>query len=158
MMGSGKSTVGRMVADRVGVPFYDTDVMVIERARASIPEIWEELGEPGFRRMESTEVMAVPKDGVIAAAGGGAVLAPANRTVMARADHIVWLRCDPSILAKRLRDGGERPLLARSPESVLETLLTERAPIYDELATSHVDTSGMTIEQVVNEVVEIWRS
>jgi shikimate kinase len=158
MMGSGKSTVGRIAADRLGVSFLDTDEMVEERAGASIPAIWEEEGETGFRRMESEVVGDVPSKGVIVAAGGGAVLDPTNRELIGRCRKIVWLRCDPATLAGRLEGHVGRPLLAGSPQNVLESLLADRSPIYADLATHEVETATRTLEEVVREVVGIWRS
>jgi shikimate kinase len=158
MMGSGKSTVGRLAAYRVGIPFFDTDAIVEERAGMSISEIWEERGETGFRRMESAVLRDMPDSGVIVAAGGGAVLDPVNRDLMARASKIVWLRCDPAVIAARLRDKVDRPLLARSPERVLDALLDDRTPIYAELATHQIETGTKTLDEVAEEVVGIWQS
>jgi shikimate kinase len=158
MMGSGKSTVGRLAADRLGIPFFDTDVIVQERAGGSIVELWEEVGEAGFRDLESVALSNVPTTAGIVAAGGGAVLDPANRQLIARSDKVVWLRCDAETLAERLRSNADRPLLTQSPETTLETLLADRAAIYADLATHQVETSAMTLDEVVSEVVGIWQS
>jgi shikimate kinase len=158
MMGSGKSTVGRLAADRLGIPFFDTDVIVQEQAGVSIVELWAEVGETGFRDLESAALRNVPTTAGIVAAGGGAVLDPANRELIARSDKVVWLRCDAATLAERLRANVSRPLLTESPETTLETLLAERAAIYADLATHHIETGARTLDEVVSEVVGIWQS
>lgn len=158
MMGSGKSTVGKLVADHLGVPFYDTDSMVEERAGVSIAELWARVGEAGFRLMESEALRAVGPEPMIAAAGGGAVLDPENRALISRSMAVVWLRSDVATLVGRISDNESRPLLGDSPETVLTTLLARRAPIYAGLATHEMDTSTKTVDDVVSEVLGIWQS
>ncbi|MGB8362431.1 MAG: shikimate kinase [Acidimicrobiia bacterium] len=155
-MGSGKSTIGRLAAQRVDAPFYDTDLLIEERAGMTIREIWARFGEPGFRRMESDELKALPSGSRIAAAGGGAILDPANRELIAVDGKVVWLRTDAATLARRLAGNESRPLLGEFPEQTIVTLLAERAPLYEALATNQVEASGRTIDDVVNEVVDIW--
>lgn len=156
MMGSGKSTVGRLAAERVGVPFYDMDLLIEGRAGMTIAEIWTQFGERGFRRMESDELRALPSGSHIAAAGGGAILEPANREIIAVDDKVVWLRTDAATLALRLAGDESRPLLGDTPEQTLVTLLEKRAPLYQALATNQVETAGRSLDDVVDEVVDIW--
>jgi shikimate kinase len=99
MMGSGKSTIGAIAAERLGLQFFDTDRMIVARSGVSIPEIWEEMGEQMFRDMEREAVAAVPLERSLAAAGGGAVLDPANRAVIASSPPVVWLRALPAEIA-----------------------------------------------------------
>lgn len=157
MMGSGKSTVGALAAERLGVPFHDTDRMVEESAGMSIAELWRSKGEAVFRDMETAMLAAVPPGGV-AAAGGGAVLREANREVIARSDVVIWLRCGPDELARRTGVGDDRPLLAGGGdgESTLQRILAERAPLYEALSTHQIDTTGRSVERVVSEVVGSW--
>lgn len=158
MMGSGKTTVGRQVATRVGVPFYDTDQMVVEIARMPISAIWEGVGEEGFRELERRAVDHVPDSGFIAAAGGGAVIDERNRAHMAKDGPVVWLRCTPEVLAGRVSGDGSRPLLSSgsSPEDFLAGLLEERGALYSNAATDVIDTDDLDIEQVVSAVIAIW--
>lgn len=158
MMGSGKSTVGSQAAARVGVPFYDTDQMVVEIARMPIAAIWEGVGEVGFRELERRAVDHVPDSGFIAAAGGGAVIDSRNRAHMASDGPVVWLRCSPEVLAARVRGDGTRPLLSSqsSPEELLAGLIDERSDLYSETATDVVDTDDLDIEEVVSAVIDIW--
>lgn len=158
MMGSGKSTVGALAARVLGLSFYDTDLMVSEQAGMSIPEIWERMGEKGFRELESEAVSSVPADSV-AAAGGGAVLDGRNREVIASSPPVIWLRTRPETMARRVQEGGDRPLLAsRDAETRLSEILAQRSHLYQGLATHVLDTDDLAPDQVTTEVVSIWRS
>lgn len=159
MMGSGKTTVGETVAARVGAPFFDTDRMVVELARLPIPEIWESLGEEGFRLLEAKAVAEVPESDFIAAAGGGAVILEENRRHIERGRPVVWLRGDPSSLADRIGNDRSRPLLDtdESPAGALARILAERSHLYHEVATDILDVDDMELSEVVAGVVEIWR-
>lgn len=160
MMGSGKSTVGELAASRIGVRFFDTDRMVVELAHMSLPEVWDGVGEEGFRRLERRAVATVPDSGCVAAAGGGAVLSKQNRDHMSRGGPVVWLRCRPETLAERVEGLGGRPLLegAEPVADRLSEILAVRARLYEEVATDVVDTDAREIADVVTEVVEIWGS
>jgi shikimate kinase len=158
MMGSGKTSAGEAAARLVGVPFFDTDRMVVELARLPVSAIWSGVGEPGFRELERRVVSGVPERGFIAAAGGGAVIARENREQMRKGKPVVWLQCDPEILARRV-DGDElRPLLDGDKNVVdtLTRLLAERAPWYEDVATDIVETGNREIADVVAEIVTIW--
>lgn len=159
MMGSGKSTIGARVADTLGLEFLDTDRMVSDRAGKSIADIWGEVGESGFRRLESEAVAAVPAKECVIAAGGGAILDPRNRMIIAASPPVVWLRSRPRTLARRIDDPGGRPLLETEGtlEDQMDKILTERSDLYQELATHIVDTEDRTVAAVVEEVVTIWR-
>ncbi len=157
MMGSGKSTVGRLVAARLGVDFYDTDVMVEEDAGMSIKEIWQTHGESEFRRLESAAVQRVPGDGCVAAAGGGAVVDPDNRRVM-KSSMVVWLQGDPEVLADRVGVELDRPLLTGTADPVLRLneLLSQRLSAFEEVASVSVDTSTLSLDETVERVVGLW--
>lgn len=157
MMGSGKTTVGRKAATRLGVPFYDTDQMVVEMARMPIDAIWAGVGEDGFRELERRAVADVPPEPLIAAAGGGAVIDSNNRRHMAANGPIIWLRCTPGVLAERVSRDGARPLLADEPaQERLEAILGQRGELYAETATDVIDTDALDVEETVSAVVEIW--
>lgn len=158
MMGSGKSTVGPLVAQELGLAFYDTDLLITRRAGMSIPEIWQRLGEKRFRELERDAVSSVPSESV-AAAGGGAVLDEANRETMASSPPVVWLRTRPETMARRVGDGEGRPLLASADaEERLADITTQRSDLYLRLATHIVDTDALSADHVAAEVVSIWRS
>ncbi len=159
MMGSGKTTCGEAAARHVGVPFFDTDQMVVELAGLPIPAIWDRVGEEGFRRLEARAVADVPESDFIGAAGGGAILSAENREHMARGAPVVWLRCHPDVLARRVDGDHARPLLDGSEDVIdaLTRLLAERSPLYEEVATDVVDTDLGPVSAVVTELIEIWQ-
>lgn len=161
LMGSGKTSAGRMAAERLRVPFHDIDELVTAVAGMSIPEVWASLGEEGFRRLEAAAVANVAGEDGIVATGGGVVLAPENRIMMSDSSKVVWLTGSPTSLASRIDDTGERPLLARSETSVeqsLAELLVEREHLYREVATHVIDTTGRDLAEVSRQIEGIWNA
>lgn len=159
LMGSGKTTVGRLLADRLGRPLIDSDDQVERREGRTVREIFETDGEPAFRRMEAAalaEAVACPTPAVIAAAGG-VVLDPANRRLLRQAGPVVWLRADAAVLGERAQSGEHRPLLADDPEGVLRRMQADRHDLYAEVADHQVDVGDRTPEQVVETVEELLR-
>ena len=156
MMGSGKTTVGRAVAARVGVDFVDTDDLVVARAGKSIREIFAHDGEAFFRDLESqvlADVLDSSTDVVIAAAGG-TILRESNREeIRARADVVLWLDADVSTLGERAGNGAHRPLLDGDIKTRLMTLDAERRELYRSVADVRIDTTSKDIEGVAKEVV-----
>lgn len=156
-MGTGKSTVGREVARRMGRPFVDMDELIETREGRTISEIFAQHGEPYFRRLEAELVreLAAPR-GLVIATGGGTLVSPENRAVMACTSVIVCLWADEETLIARLQGQENRPLLAgpRWREALVQ-LLTQRLPAYRSLPY-HVDTTGKTIEEVAEEVIRIY--
>lgn len=146
MMGSGKSAVGRLVAQRLGCEFADIDAVVEAAAGKPVSAIFAEEGEPGFRAREAEAVRAVVAGtaGVIAG-GGGVVLDPANVEALRRAGPLVWLQVDPAIAAGRLGDDAGRPVLAGMPgelETRLASLTAARESAYRSAADRVVDAGG----------------
>ncbi len=141
--GAGKSTVGVLLADALGVPFLDTDTAVEAVAGKPIPEIFVDDGEEHFRALERTAVAAALADhaGVVAL-GGGAVLAAETRSALAR-QIVVYLEVDFADAVRRVGLGVGRPLLGFNPRATLRHLMDQRAPLYDEVADVVVPTSGV---------------
>ena len=156
MMGSGKTTVGRSVASRLGVDFVDTDDLVEARAGKSVRDIFASDGEAAFRTLESqvlAESLKSPVDVVVAAAGG-TVLSESNRAALREhADVVVWLDADVSALGERASRGAHRPLLDGDVEDRLMALDGERRVLYQSVADVRLDTTGKGIAEVVQEVV-----
>jgi shikimate kinase len=152
--GSGKSTVGRLVAERLGVAFRDTDADIEELAGKPIPEIFIDEGEPHFRDLEARAVReaAVEHPGVLAL-GGGAVMADATREVLAPLP-VVFLEVPLADAVKRVGLDAPRPLLAVNPRARWRELMDARRPLYLEVANAVVDTQGRTPEQVADAVLE----
>lgn len=155
-MATGKTTVGRQVARRLGWPFLDTDDMIAAAAGMSIPNIFASRGEAHFRSLERQMVAeAAARRDVVIAVGGGALLDPANRAALEATGRIVCLDADDADLLTRLSNPDTRPLLA-GPNALarLRDLRAVRAAHYASLAL-HVDTSGRTVEEVAERVIAL---
>lgn len=151
--GSGKSSVGALLAGRWGVPFADVDAVIESRVGKSVAEIFADDGEPVFRAFEeSTTAELLDTPGVLAL-GGGAILSPATRETL-RGHRVVWLQVTVPHAIKRVGMNEARPLLLGNVRGRLLKLLNERTPLYAEVATESVDTDGLTVEQVADLVDE----
>ena len=155
MMGSGKTTVGRLVAGRLGWRYLDSDAEVERSTGRTVPAIFAADGEVAFRAEESRvlrEAAAADGDAVVSVAGG-AVLSPSNRELLARSGTVVWLRARPGTLAVRVGSGEGRPLLGDDPAAALVALGQVRDPLYASVADAVVDVDGRTAEQVADDVL-----
>jgi shikimate kinase len=156
-MGSGKSSVGRILADRLGYELVDTDALLEERAGAPIARIFRERGEPAFRALES-EVLAAAasRRRAVIATGGGAPAHPPNRDFFTRGDVVFHLRVSLENARKRAGENADRPLLAQDEEAV-RRLYQGRQPVYQQLGQS-VDTDGKTPSAVADEIMRLLRN
>ncbi len=163
MMGSGKTTVGRLCARALDRPFVDLDDRVERRSGRTVGAVFAEEGEEAFRRLESEalgEVASSPVPSVVAC-GGGVVLDAANRGLLRAAGVVVWLRAPAELLAGRVGLGEGRPLLAASPggvEGELDRLGAEREPAYRDASHSVVDASSPDPAAVAERVLAAFRS
>ncbi|HWG74743.1 MAG TPA: shikimate kinase [Acidimicrobiales bacterium] len=155
MMGAGKSTVGNILAGRLGWPYLDSDAEIMRTTGMSVPEIFEARGEAAFRAEEArvlAEATTSSEPAVIAVAGG-AVLDPDNRRRVQAAGLVVWLRADIATLAARVGAGAGRPLLGDDPRGALGRLYTERRDIYEKLADVTVDVDEHPPGEVADRVL-----
>ena len=156
MMGSGKTTVGRMLAARLSRPLLDSDEIIEQREGRTVRDIFSHDGEEAFRTIESEvlkESLASPGPSVIAAAGG-VVLRPENRRALKESGaRVVWLRADPAILAIRVKGGPHRPLLDDDPAGTLLRMYEQREPLYREVADAIVTVDGRSVGDVVEAVL-----
>jgi shikimate kinase len=152
-MGSGKTTVGGLVAERLGTAVRDTDHDVEATAGREISEIFVDDGEAVFRALERAAVAEAlaTHDGVLAL-GGGAVLDPESRDLLAGHD-VVFLRVGLSDAVKRVGLGTSRPLLLGNVRGRIKTLLDERTPVYESVATLTVETDGREPQEIADEIV-----
>lgn len=141
MPGAGKSTVGRELAGRLGVPFLDLDSEIEAEAGSGVADIFRDEGEAAFRALEAAAlVKASMQDPAVVACGGGVVLEPANRITLRNTGVAVYLDVPLDELRRRVQPASERPLIRE--EGDLERLLASRGPLYREFAAHVVDASG----------------
>lgn len=156
-MGSGKTSVGRLLAQQLGWAFIDLDALIVEQAGKSINAIFAEEGEPAFRVLEQQQLVnLVGRERVVLSTGGGAVIDPENRRLMRLIGPVVNLTASLELLAARLAACNDRPLLqGEEAERVarLERLLQEREQCYAD-SDIRIDTVGKSVEDVAAEVLK----
>lgn len=153
-MGVGKSTVGRLLAERLGVGYRDTDDDIVAAQGRAVSDIFVEDGEPAFRALEKEAVRQAlaSHDGVLAL-GGGAVLDPDTRALLA-GERVVYLSMDVEEAVRRTGLGAARPLLAVNPRKQWRELMEARRHLYEETATAVVPTDGRTPDEVADAVLD----
>lgn len=153
-MGSGKSTVGELIAQRLGVSYRDTDADIVAAQRREISDIFVDEGEPYFRELEREAVAAAVAghDGVLAL-GGGAVLDDKTRELLAGLP-VAYLSMDVEEAVKRVGLGAARPLLAVNPRRQWREQMDARRPLYIEVARVEVATDARTPEEVAEAVLD----
>ena len=159
MMGSGKTSTGRPLAERLGYGFVDADAVIEQAAGCSIPEIFERDGEAGFRSLESQVLSAISqRHSLVVATGGGVVTQPENWGLL-HSGIVIWLDVVPDQLLQRLNaDSTVRPLLqTANPETALNALLNERRPLYAE-ADLTVVINDETPETVADGILQLLPS
>jgi shikimate kinase len=160
--GTGKSTVARLVANRLGWSWVDADAYLEERANRTIREIFAAEGETGFRARESALLSELTgRDRTVIAAGGGVVLRPENRLAIRRSGFTVWLVATPSTIQQRLSldpsTATRRPRLTDYDElNEIRLLLAQREPLYRECADLTVDTERQPPDQVAQGIVDAF--
>ena len=160
MMGSGKSTVGAKLAQRIGWKFCDTDQIITEK-HGDIPSIFQACGEAHFRVLETEIVTELAlQDGLIISTGGGLVLQRNNVEQLKQKGKFVFLRASVETLSNRLKGDGSRPLLQSATESVTErltALLKDRTPIYERVADVVVGVDNKTPDEIADEIIKIMK-
>jgi shikimate kinase len=153
--GSGKSTIGRQLARRLGRPFIDTDQLIEQRVGLSIREFFEREGEESFRDLEQSVIDELTLgEPCVISTGGGAVLRPANRQHLKQRTQAVYLHSAPEEVFRRLRHDRNRPLLqVPDPLARLRELYALRDPLYRESARFVVETGRPSVAALVNMVV-----
>ncbi len=158
--GCGKTTVGHLIAQRLGWRFVDTDLLIEEQAGMSIAELFARRGEPEFRRLEVEKVAEVTRGaGQVLSVGGGAVLDPGNVARLRAAGAVVWLRAPEEVLWRRMaeddRTARTRPdLTDQGGIEEVRAVLSQREPAYRSAADIEVDTDGRTPEEVAAVVLK----
>jgi shikimate kinase len=153
--GSGKSTVGRQLARRLGLTFTDSDHVIEQRIGSSIRAFFDREGEDAFRDIEEEVIAELCAGGPgVIATGGGSVLRPANRTRLRAAGHVFYLRSTPEDVFKRVRHDKGRPLLqVDDPLKRLRDLYAQRDPLYRETAHFVIETGRPSVPTLVNMIM-----
>ncbi len=151
--GSGKSTVGSLVARRLGLDFVDVDEVIEQRAGKRIGDIFLDEGEAYFRRLERDTTIDLLDGGGVVSLGGGAVMDPDIRAALA-GHRVVWLKVSITQATRRVGMNSLRPLLLGNVRGRLVALLKERTPLYERCATITVDTDGLKARQAARAVIE----
>jgi len=158
-MGSGKSSVGRILSSLTGFALVDTDTLVAQEAGQSIPAIFKQHGEAHFRALETKALESlIGRIGLIVATGGGAITIAENRTLLPQIGPVVWLDASPEHLYQRVKH-SKRPLLQTAdPQKTVEELYKAREPFYREAATVRIDSSRLTHRQTAEAVLAQLRA
>lgn len=157
-MGTGKSTVGRRVASRLGRRFIDTDVLIEQEARASIANIFAKKGEAYFRSLEHDMIVRICQEKeVVIATGGGAIVNDANAACLKASGTVICLTAAPEVILARVQNNTDRPLLqGNDPLGKIRSLLASRAEAYAK-ADLTIDTSTLDLECVVEAIIATMR-
>jgi shikimate kinase/3-dehydroquinate synthase len=156
LMGAGKTTIGRMLARRLGMHFADSDHEIEARTGASVPWIFEIEGEASFRRREADMIRELTAgSGLVLATGGGAVLNPESRRLLAERGTVVYLRASVNSILQRTSHDKNRPLLQTAdPRRKLEDLTAQREPLYREIADLVIDTGRPNVQSMVQTILD----
>ena len=155
-MGAGKSTIGRLLAKELHLPFKDSDKEIEVRTGANIPWIFDKEGEPGFRDRETAMIVELcHENGIVLATGGGAVMRPDNRLALRKGGRVVYLHASIEQQVARTARDRNRPLLRNAnPEKILRDLLAIRDPLYREIADLVIETDERPPRMVVLNILE----
>jgi shikimate kinase len=156
MMGAGKTTTGKLVAQRLGWDYLDSDVEVEKKTGLTVPALFARDGEVAFRDAEAEVLRRACSSTapVVVSVAGGAVLRPENRELIRTSGRVIWLRARPTTLAARVGDGVGRPLLEGDPGAALRTLDQVRRPLYAEVADETIDVDDLNPDQVAARILE----
>ncbi|WP_070120689.1 shikimate kinase [Bacillus marinisedimentorum] len=153
-MGSGKTTIGKVLGEETGLPVIDTDRAIEEKTGKSIPEIFEQEGEESFREYERNILGELPDSDVIVTTGGGMVVQQENRKMMKKSGTVIYLKCGLDEIRRRLEGDQTRPLLADDNAGKLEELFRQRKAFYEE-ADITVVTEGRPAGEIVKEMLSL---
>lgn len=159
-MGSGKSEVGRKLAQELGMNYRDSDELIEKREKTSISDIFREKGEPYFRDLETEVVKTLANhDNFVIATGGGVVLREENVKMLKELGPLILLWAEPKVVWERVKKETHRPLLnVPDPKAEIKKILDYRTPIYHKVADFKVDTSNLTVEEAVRKIREWLKS
>jgi len=158
MRGSGKTTIGKLLAKRLGKQFIEMDELIVQRLGQTIPEIVNRYGWQKFRDAEAEITREVSRlDNVVNATGGGVVTREENIRELKKKGKLVWLKANTDTLLRRIGNDQSRPsLTGKSQREDMEAVLAERSPIYQRVADFIVDTEGKMPEEVAEAIAKLY--
>ncbi len=158
--GTGKSHVGRLLAERLSFPYVSIDKAIVSRAGMSIPDIVSQFGWPGFRDRESLEVQEIAVwDSIIIDTGGGVIERPENIELLRENGCIIWLKASVPTIVSRIEGGNDRPSLTggKSFTEEVAEVLERRTPLYRAAAMHEIDTDTLAPEEIADQIVQLWQ-
>lgn len=158
-MGVGKTTIGGLLAEKLGYSFIDMDTEIEKREKTTISEIFRNQGEAKFRQLESNLIKELAlKDRLIIACGGGAIADPENAETLQKVSRMIYLTASIQEIIKRTSEDNSRPLLeTENPEQVASELYEKRKPVYTRYAEITVNTTGKSPSEIVDKILEALR-
>jgi shikimate kinase len=154
LMGSGKSSIGRRLAKHFGISLIDLDDYIVEKAGRTVPDIFAEQGEEGFRDIESDALREVLNQRAVIATGGGVILREENRALLKRHPPVIWLKASPEFLAKRIDGDSNRPLIAAGETlRKLQQLAETRYPLYEQCADFTLPRGDMKKREALQSIL-----
>ena len=157
LMGSGKTTLGKILSKKIDKQFYDSDQVIEETLGVDVPIIFEYEGEAGFREREKDilkELVGIQN--IVLATGGGIILSKSNRDLLAKNGIVIYLKSNQKDLILRMKNDKTRPLLKNGNiEEIIKKLCKEREPLYEEIADFEIMTKNKRIHEIVNEIMSV---
>ena len=156
-MGSGKTTIGRRLSERLSLDFFDSDHEIVNTTGVSIDHIFDVEGEKGFRTRESDVLKKLCNmPNIVLATGGGAVILEENRELMKKASSIIYLSSSVDQILRRTAKSKTRPLLEKSNNrrKTITDIVEARDPLYREVSSHIIDTNGKKLNEVIDEIIE----
>jgi len=157
-MGSGKTTIGRRLSERLSLDFFDSDHEIVNTTGVSIDHIFDVEGEKGFRSRESGVLKKLCNmANIVLATGGGAVILEENRELMKKAKSIIYLSSSVDQILRRTAKSKTRPLLEKSNNrrKTISDILEARDPLYKEVSSHIINTNGKKLNEVIDEIIEV---
>ena len=157
-MGSGKTTIGRRLSERLSLDFFDSDHEIVNTTGVSIDHIFDVEGEKGFRARESDVLKKLCNmANIVLATGGGAVILEENRELMKKASSIIYLSSSVDQILRRTAKSKTRPLLEKSNNrrKTITDIVEARDPLYREVSSHIINTNGKKLNEVIDEIIEV---
>ena len=160
-MGTGKSTVGRALAQSMNREFTDSDELIVSRDGRSIPTIFTEEGEEYFRKLERRVMadIAAGDEPCVVSCGGGVVLSEENRLTMKNSGTVVWLTASPEEILRRVKADDNRPLLAgKKTLADIENMIDHRRSFYEAAGDLVIDTDNRSVDEIIERIMLLWNT